>query len=174
MEHSGVTSKLILGFLNGTDTLRFSNHSQLCDALLLSVGKRVLLASVLTAVFSAARSPSVHPRVSSRRHSLLYLTFEWRRISCFRFGSVPRSNAGVKQFFFVDLDPLLKVDHPYVRTVHVRLCTRASLPRTRQRHLGRRRHHRNTCQNVGSAAPPAHGPSLCEVLSASILHPLHV
>ena len=72
--------------------------------------------------------------------------------------------------FFVDLDLLLKVDHPILRTVHVWLCTHASgLPRTRQRHLGRRRHHRNICQNVGFATPPVHGPSLCDVLSASIL-----
>ena len=60
--------------------------------------------------------------------------------------------------FFVDLDLLLKVDHPILRTVHVWLCTHASgLPRTRQRHLGRRRHHRNICQNVGFATPPVHG-----------------
>ena len=71
--------------------------------------------------------------------------------------------------FFVDLDLLLKVDHPFVRTVHVWLCTHASgLPCTRQRH------HRNICQNVGFVALLVHGPSLCDVLSASILPPPHV
>ena len=150
-----MTSKLILGFLNGADTLRFSNHSQVCDALLLSVGKKKFFERLYELQFSALLEArrSIQELLRAVIHSYTS-RLNGDASAASDSDRCLVATRGVKQFF-VDLDPLLKVDHPFVKTVHVRLCTRASrLPRTRQRHLGRR--------------------SLCEVLSASILHPLHV